>query len=303
MSKSEKLYIETKLENWNDLFKLNQRFLAKFIFRGQADEKWDLSTALERQINKFAPNLFDKDIIPIQEKHMLKEFKWKYPLYSNKRPEESNTVEWLTIMQHYGTATRLLDFSHSLFVALHMAVFDNGFSGALWAINTIPINHHLFEQYRKEVKKNSESQEKLDLYTLKRANEIVNLHSFNKDVEKQLFIIKPQFCNERLSRQQGLFLLPSCIKIPFSNCLNTYIHSPTPIEVPFDRLIEYSHEGKYKQSDISLIKIIIPREKNYILTKNLKAMNVTPEILFPGLDGLAKSLNYAQFCFNHGEDE
>lgn len=42
---------------------------------------------------------------------------------------------------------------------------------------------------------------------------------------------------------------------------------------------------------------------NYILTKNLKAMNVTSELLFPGLEGLAKSLNCAQFCLNHGEDE
>lgn len=303
MSKSENLYIETKLENWNDLFKLNQKFLSKFIFRGQANKEWKLSTALERQIDKFSPNLYDKDTIPIQERYMLKEFKWKYPLYSNKQPEENNTVEWLTIMQHYGTATRLLDFSYSLFVALHMAVYDNGNSGALWAINKIPINHHLFDQYRKEFNTNSESQEKLDLFTLKRANEIINMHSFDKDIEKQLFIIKPQFCNERLSRQQGLFLLPSSIKIPFLDCLNTYLHSPTPIEIPFDKLIEYSHEGKHKQEDISLIKIVIPREKNYILTKNLKAMNVTTEILFPGLEGLAKSLNYAQFCFNYGEDE
>jgi len=303
MNKLENLYIETKLEKWNDLFNLNQKFLSKFIFRGQANEKWNLSTALERQIYKFSPELIDKNTIPIQEADMLKEFKWKYSLYSNKQPGDNDTVEWLTIMQHYGTATRLLDFSYSLFVALHMAVFNNGFTGAIWAINKIPINQHLFAQYMKVKKINSASQEKLDLFALERANEIVNIHSFDNEIEKQLFIIKPMFCNERLSRQQGLFLLPSSTKIPFSDCLNTYLHSPTSIKIPFDKFIDYSNEGKYKQKDISLIKIVIPKEMNYILTKNLKAMNVTSEILFPGLEGLAKSLNYPHICFNYGEDE
>jgi len=138
--KNSHLYIETTLNNWLDIFRLNQRFLAKFIFRGQSNEKWGLSTSLERQIERLFPNLEDKWTTPTQEKFMLKDFKWKYPLYSMQSPDPEDDIEWLTIMQHYGATTRLLDFTYSIFVALHMVVADNGNSGAIWAINKIPVN-------------------------------------------------------------------------------------------------------------------------------------------------------------------
>jgi len=66
----------------------------------------------------------------------------------------------------------------------------------------------------------------------------------------------------------------------------------------FDDFIDYSNAQRHNQEDISLIKIIIPKEKNYEIMKYLRAMNITTEILFPGLEGLAKSLNFARYNFN-----
>ena len=42
---------------------------------------------------------------------MIKEFKWKFPSYEkNLIPKDGELIEWLSIMQHFGAPTRLLDF-------------------------------------------------------------------------------------------------------------------------------------------------------------------------------------------------
>ena len=43
---------------------------------------------------------------------VIKEFKWKFPSYEkNLIPKDGELIEWLSIMQHFGAPTRLLDFS------------------------------------------------------------------------------------------------------------------------------------------------------------------------------------------------
>lgn len=39
---------------------------------------------------------------------------------------------------------------------------------------------------------------------------------------KKLFMVRPRICNERISRQQGLFILPSSISLPFIDILSEY---------------------------------------------------------------------------------
>ena len=75
------LIITTCLEQWNDLMLLDQKFLNKFIFRGQADASWELATSIERMVRLHTPHYVDKALPAIYESDMLSEFKWKYPLY------------------------------------------------------------------------------------------------------------------------------------------------------------------------------------------------------------------------------
>ena len=46
----DRAFVETRIVEWNDLFLLNQKFMANFIFRGQGDSRWGLKTSLERLI-------------------------------------------------------------------------------------------------------------------------------------------------------------------------------------------------------------------------------------------------------------
>lgn len=108
-----RLYIETCLENWDDLFKLYNRFLMAFVFRGHGSAKWPMTSSLERMVKRFHPNSLVNSANEY-EKDMLREFKWKYSIYEkNHTPADIEVIEWLSVMQHYGAPTRMMDFESS----------------------------------------------------------------------------------------------------------------------------------------------------------------------------------------------
>lgn len=59
-----------------------------------------------------------------------------YHLYAAAAPpRQGETHEWLTVMRHYGTPTRLLDFTYSLYVAMFFAAEDVEGDSVIWAVN------------------------------------------------------------------------------------------------------------------------------------------------------------------------
>lgn len=288
-------YITTEVENWNDFFLLHQRFISRFVFRGQANADWKLQTSLDRLINKLHPNYIDPIIPASYEDRMIEEFVWKYPLYEkNIIPQKEEYIEWLALMQHYGSPTRLLDFSHSLFVALFMAIDNYSFDySAVWGLNKIILNHKIFDKYRAEYETNYASGNDLENYIYNRANtSIKNSMSVNL-IEPELYVVEPKNCNERQNRQQGLFVIPSNIQSSFEENLFALVNDKQVLSIPIKNLIEYSNSrsGNYSQSDILLVKINIHKRLNLEITKILKQMNISAETLYPGLEGLAKSMS------------
>lgn len=114
-----------------------------------------------------------------------------------------------------------------------------------------------------------------------------------ESLEKELYVVEPKICNERLNRQQGLFVIPANIESSFEDNLSSLINRKHIFSAPISKIIEYSNSqrGIYAQSDISLLKINIPKHLNFEITKILKQMNITAETLYPGLEGLAKSMS------------
>lgn len=289
-------FVETELENWNDLFLLHQRFLSHFIFRGQGNSEWKLQTSLERLIERLYSASVDSSMSALYEISMIQEFIWKYPLFEkNILPEKDDYIEWLALMQHFGSPTRMLDFSYSLFVALFMAIEGHTYGKAsIWALNSVRLRMKSFEHFQIENNTNVAGGNELDQYIYKRANTAIskNLHSI--PLEKELYMVKPNICNERLNRQQGLFVIPSNIQVPFEDNLSELINKEQILSIPISELIDYSNtrSGIYSQSDITLLKINIPKHLNFELTKILRQMNITAETLYPGIEGLAKSMSY-----------
>lgn len=292
-------FIETELDKWNNLFLFNQKFMSQFIFRGQANAEWNLKTSLERMIDNHHPSPLRDNLLPsIYEREMIREFRWRYPIYEKVFiPKEDEYIEWLALMQHYGASTRLLDFSYSMYVALFMAL-DGSFcdESSLWCINRIVLNNKVFEKYQQKNHTNSAAQIDIDNYAYQLANNSIEKgDSISPTVSDGLLLmVRPHMINQRLSHQQGLFLVPSIANIPYSDILKNYYIESNKLKIDIKSIQRLTNE-RMKQDAISVIKINIPKQHKYRLTKALEQMNITAETMYPGIEGLAKSTNVLRY--------
>lgn len=223
---------------------------------------------------------------------MIIDFKKKYPLYSNKLPDIENNFEWLSIMQHYGAPTRLLDFSSSIFVALYFATIESKIESSIWCLNKIQIRDNLHSKFQLDYTPKVDLKDKIDKVHIDLANQfIANESWFKTNNKKTLIPLEPNFYTERLSKQQGLFLMPSESKTSFTeNMLSTFnMNELNFYKIDIEDLIKLSIE-KSLHHKINILKINIDEDMSYDIVNYLKEMNITAETLFPGIEGLAKSL-------------
>ena len=72
---------------------------------------------------------------------MLRQFQRRAHHYCKDLPDFDQKLDWLALMQHYGASTRLLDFSHSFYVAAYFAVENATKDSAVWAVNLDALTH------------------------------------------------------------------------------------------------------------------------------------------------------------------
>src|SRR5262245_56010695 len=109
-------FFSETLTDWGHIQKYCQR---AWLFRGQRCDKWELRTSLERcwERLKIKSNLRNDF-----ELRIIREFKRAYHQYAQHIPSSDNIIEWLSLMQHHGAPTRLLDFTYSIYVAAYFAI-------------------------------------------------------------------------------------------------------------------------------------------------------------------------------------
>ncbi|MBI4332038.1 MAG: FRG domain-containing protein [Chloroflexi bacterium] len=99
----------------------------EWLFRGQSDAGWKLESSLDRLFRS------TEDVIVTSggqrrfarkrhERELLNTFKSQAHLYLDALPAEKEYLEWLSLMQHFGTPTRLLDMTFSPYVAEFFAL-------------------------------------------------------------------------------------------------------------------------------------------------------------------------------------
>lgn len=287
-------YIELNIKEWNDLFLFDQLFLSKFVFRGQGNALWPLETSLRRMVKDYHSEVIEPRTPIKYEKAMINEFKWKYSNYQdnpNMMPKENESIEWLSVMQHYGAKTRLMDFTNSLFVALYMALYGtSNADSSVWAFNKCMIKEPFAKAFETDGKHFSEEELYKEMY--KSAQEWLNKEEIrDNDLDfKKLYMITPRICNDRISRQQGLFILPSTISHPFKDILKEYCDIDNIYTNDIKNFAMMTKDPDFYK-ECGIIKILIPNKLRYKFTKSLRQMNISAETMYPGLDGLAKSVN------------
>ncbi len=227
------------------------RFRSRYAFRGLSDASYRLETTLIRLQGPFVA----------LEQHLLRNFR----KYAHRTGVEGNSVwHWLSVAQHYGLPTRLMDWTYSPFAAMHFATanierFD--IDGVIWAVNYVEAHRLLPERLRHQLE-----EEGANVFTVEMLSEAVtSLKDFSR-MGKRPFVVffEPPSMDDRIVNQFGLFSV-------FSD----------PAAVLDDALEEQAHLWR---------KIVIPAHLKWEIRDKLDQANVTERVLFPGLDGLSRWL-------------
>lgn len=233
--------------------------LRSWAFRGQRDSGWHLESSISRLLKQYRinPRAWED-----QEKRVNRIFRRKARLFLSHIPPEEDDFQWLALMQHHGSPTRLLDFTWSPFVAAFFALESATGDAAVWAIS-VP---RLWS-------------ERISLPHSRRKVTISELSLKTPGNYQKLFLGsnvpflaqgEPLIMNQRLVAQSGTFVVPSVLDRPVEEIINTY-----------------------GQPDSTLIKLVIDTERvRDDAMYALYNMNVSYATLFPGLDGMARSLAY-----------
>jgi hypothetical protein len=261
--------------NWASLIREFEQREHGWLFRGQHNEDWKLETLLER----YSPDGYRADFL---EMRVLREFKRRAHLHLPSHFMPTDTLEWLALMQHWGAPTRLLDVTVSPYVAAYFAVEEataHGGCCAIWAFDEtkllVQAGHVL-----KRVAGHSSEFDDIDLDNVYRHSLIANRIAERSDLLDQWMLgwhvapgcvlpVLPGRFSERLTLQQGRFLCPGNPQASFMDLVAT-------MQMP---------EG-------SVVKFVLPNTQRGLAMQRLRAVNISRETLFPGLDGLARSLRY-----------
>jgi hypothetical protein len=287
--------IETTMAKWNDIISFNQLFLSNYVFRGQGDASWSIESALLRLVDHCHSNKHDPAKANIYEQEMLREFKYRFPLYDSSIViDDKDNVEWLALMQHYGSPTRLIDFTSSIFIALFFAL-DGSYDkdSVIWAVKKVALEKEYVKTYCEQNNCHSVPRDDLYSYFRERANTFISTFRGIDEVD-EIIPIYPKIVNKRISIQQGLFLMPTNLHKSFEDVYNSFlgIDANNVLRTGITNLLNASYDkgAKFGIKNLVHFKITIPRKFKWELTQLLHQMNISAETLYPGLEGMAKSL-------------
>jgi hypothetical protein len=190
------------LTTWREVHDCLDIFAGDWIFRGQREASWGLASTLDRSTSRLPKQM--------AEHLVYRDFTRNMHAYIDSGTAPTNLLEVFSIMQHHGAPTRLLDFTHSAYVACFFAVenaTDESSNCAVWAIDESWCKHNGAEIVRTQL---GYSDPELKSFKMKAATlEDKHFKKIFYDAKLQLILpVEPYGRNERLTIQQGLFLCP-----------------------------------------------------------------------------------------------
>ncbi|QEL56864.1 FRG domain-containing protein [Chromobacterium paludis] len=233
-----------------------------FVFRGQSDATWGLQSTLERTLGI----KWDAQNARKYEDYSLDAFKSKYHIYSGSEHIPKSKLSWLSVMQHYGVPTRLIDFTTSPYIALYFAletynpltnkdlsIYCLDYSAIMEkSIDYIKSKDKLFKESRTSI------QGKQDIIF----DETVDRYAY--DIA---WITEPIELNARIDRQSGTFLISGNLEETIESIINSTLYDKCTIN-----------------------KIIIPSILYEGIYVALRKMSINSKSIYGDLSGLAKSI-------------
>lgn len=310
--------VQGTISSITELLRENANHYNGVWFRGHSNYNFKLLPSIFRQGSKFNTVL--------HENKMFEEFKRRYP---DQSVNHKTTFEWLTLMQHYGLPTRLLDWSTNLLVSLYFCCSEDlENDGALFVLDPSYMErdfqfHELLEMQVQE-KSRSDFFHRLiyKMDSMFNDDTLLNGISFG-EIKKHIFIgskfsglstgSKEKFISLEIKQEltntvdeKGDYLshiYHDCIR-DFSNIVpfkaphlnprikqqHGYFTFHGGMYIDGEEFIPVSEMETHTYSDNSLTKIkILAKDKSNIL-KELEYAGIREATLFPEMEYQAKEI-------------
>lgn len=223
------------------------RFRSSYAFRGVCDASYSLDTSLSRLGRHYAG----------MERHIVRNFR-KYAYRT--MAERDSLWYWLSVGQHHGLPTRLLDWTFSPEVAAHFATADDTkrkCDGAIWCVDFRAAHRLAPASLRKAL-----ACEGSDIFTVEMLAHALPDFAALEELRRKAFLLffEPPSLDDRIVNQFALHSVLSHAQARFDKWLT-------------------AHPKLWR-------KIIVPAKLKGEIRDKLDQANITERVLFPGLDGL-----------------
>lgn len=220
-----------------------------FIFRGHSDINYDI-----------IPSLFREDAIKEREKTYIYDF-FRYQYMIKENISSIDYLSVLTLAQHYGIPTRLLDWTANPLVALFFSCKNNDTDGCVWVLqktfyqNNINNNFSIHTTFRDYINHNFSSSANFNF--------------------KMPVIFYPNFIDNRMRNQNSVFMLWGNIENPFDD--NFYKHNAIDIT---------STENSKK----CIYKLEIPSSYKHQILVELDWIGINDSFIFYDMPSVSKTI-------------
>lgn len=286
----------------------------RWVFRGQADAKWPIKSSYEHEILDKIPHseIFTEAELFARERSMLQRFKQIDRGKIDVTPQTDG--EWMSLLQHYGCPTRLVDFTLSPLIALYFAINAKNVDVpnqdfAVWAVRNkfhksfvdekncnflTPIhNANDIMQLKNRGKRTIDISETIEnCLAFDESNNRFAEKLFRGDVEAfepRILTYRPNILNRRMLDQDALFLMVSNLTCHFMEILRKEFNlmGVKPVEMELQEIVK---DNKFCEEIANAQLIEFKFERG--LVKEVKTLlhisNITHRFLFDDVEGWVK---------------
>lgn len=225
-------------------------FHSNLVHRGVANFDWALMASLQHR------GLVER------ERDLLRNFR-KY----GRLPGSVRLGDWdlLTVAQHHGLPTRVMDWTYSPLVALYFALEDESQEkndSVVWSVDYVQVHERLPHTLRQTLVNSNAGAFTTEMLDALRLDPVANS---DQTEPAYALIFEPPSIDERVVNQYAGLSWMSRADTEFSDWLNS-----TP--------------------NVLARKVRVPAHLKAEIREKLDQANVNERVLYPGLDGLTKWL-------------
>ena len=289
--------------SWTDVVSwlLSKSVGSEWIYRGHSQEEFHLTSKLYRSLSQAG--------VPSgewigRESRAISYFRELAKSELRETPADEDLIGWLSLMQHYGAPTRLLDWTVSPFVACYFAYAGNQGDqhAALWVLNA-KLCREFFGSYTPTGRDYTGTVQEQTFKDGKLVHEqpaslrvkwafLENTH-LRECIEKRIRVPLPMFADtpdKRMLAQQAAFTAQGDLSTPIDAIASTsqadLVQEQSKIAMKGRWIGSSSSAIALVSRRLLIRKVVLRREWKSEALTTLARMNITSASLFPGLDGI-----------------